>query len=83
MLVTILAPRGVENTGYIGALIQSVSSSQCDLFPWMALTDCMGVTASSVGNRPVLSETRNWRAPDKCWFSDDYGTGSAPAAYPC
>jgi hypothetical protein len=85
MLFTILAPRGVENTGSIDALVQSVNSSQCDLFPWMALTDCMGVVSGSVGTRPVLAEWRNWRAPDKCWFSDNYGTdpNSPPVAYPC
>lgn len=85
MLFTILAPRGVENTGRIGALVQSVNSSQCDLFPWMALTDCKGVVGGSVGTRPVLAEWRNWRAPEKCWFSDNYGTdpNSPPVTYPC
>lgn len=73
VLVTIIAPRGVENSGYIGGLVQSVNSPQCSVFPWMALTDCMGVSSGSVGNRPTLGEYRNWRAPDKCWLSFNYG----------
>jgi hypothetical protein len=85
VLVTIQAPRGVEDTGRIGALVQSVNASQCLVAPWMARTDCMGIVSGSVGDRPVLAEWRNWRAPARCWFSDNYGTdpNSPPIIFPC
>jgi len=82
VLVTVQAPRGVENSGKIGGLVQSVNSSQCSVAPWMALTDCMGVSAGNVGNRVTLNEDRNWRAPDKCWQSFNYGD-STPTTIPC
>ena len=82
VLVTIQAPRGVENSGYIGGLVQSVSASQCLVAPWMALTDCMGVAGGSVGDRTTLNEARNWRAPNTCWRSFNYGT-TAPVSFLC
>lgn len=82
VLVTIQAPRGVEDSGRIGGVVQSVNASTCYVVPWMALTDCMGVTSGSQGDRVTLGEWRNWRAPAKCWRSGDYGN-TAPVAFLC
>lgn len=73
VLLTILAPRGVDDTGRIGGLVQSVNETGCFIQPWLSNTDCMGLTASSSGVRGTLNESRNWIAPDRCWMSFDYG----------
>lgn len=72
--VQITTFRGAENTGPISGVVQSVNSTGCVLQPWLSLTDCMGLTASSSGSRLTLNESNNWTAPPKCWWSPNYGT---------
>jgi hypothetical protein len=73
IILNIEAPRGVDDTGKIGGLIQPVNSTGCTLAPWLSLTDCMGLTASGQDARITLSLDRAWIAPNRCWFSFDYG----------
>lgn len=80
---SILAPRGIETSNRISAVIQSVSTHWCEANTWMPLTDCMGVWNSGYGvNRPVLGAWRNWVAPNRCWTSMDYGS-TTPVAFSC
>lgn len=73
----IQAPIGTTSSSKIGANIQLVDNGYCDSYPWMALTDCMGVLQSvppGQGSRAVLSASRDWYAePHVCWVSPDYG----------
>lgn len=74
--VQIMAFRGVDTTGRISSgVVQSVNATGCVLQPWLSLTDCMGLTTSTSGNRLTLSESSSvgWTAPPKCWASTDYG----------
>lgn len=82
VLLFIEAPRGVDTTGRIGGVVQGVNETGCFIQPWLSSTDCMGLTASSAGNRITLGEWRNWIAPNKCWLSLDYGN-IAPNQYYC
>lgn len=82
VMLTVFAPRGLDNTGKIGGVIQAVNETGCVLQPWLSNTDCMGITSSSSGARATLSESRNWTAPPKCWTSSNYGN-NAPVAYDC
>lgn len=68
------APNGLDSNGNISAVVQTVSRHHCEANPSMPLTDCMGIVDSGWGaNRPVLAAWRNWVAPNKCWWSHDYG----------
>lgn len=82
VMLTIQAPRGLDNTGRIGGVVQAVNETGCFLQPWLSSTDCMGVTSSSAGARPTLGEWRNWTAPPKCWVSMNYGNAT-PTTYLC
>ncbi len=81
ILINIVAPRGLDNSSLVTGQVQTVSDHWCGLFPWMPLTDCMGVSAQWPGpgsaNRLTLSENRarteGWYARDKCWTSFAYG----------
>lgn len=76
--VQIMAFRGADTTGRISSgLVQSVNATGCVLQPWLSLTDCMGLSESTSGNRLTLSEQSSvgWIAPPKCWSSLDYGFG--------
>lgn len=74
--VQIMAFRGADTTGRISSgLVQSVNATGCVLQPWLSLTDCMGLSESTSGNRLTLSEQSSigWTAPPKCWASPNYG----------
>jgi hypothetical protein len=73
VLFTIIAPRGNDSSGPISGTVQSVDSTWCDLNVLMSLTDCMGVTAGSDGERLTLNRDNKWTAPNRCW--DSYGQG--------
>ena len=82
VMVTIQAPRGLDNSGRISGLIQPVNGTGCALQPWLSNTDCMGLTTSSYSPRYTLGEQRNWTAPNRCWMSPNYGNAT-PTTYPC
>ncbi|GAA3759701.1 hypothetical protein GCM10022240_10360 [Microbacterium kribbense] len=82
VMFTIFAPRGLDNTGRIGGVVQAVNETGCVLQPWLSNTDCMGLTTSTSGTRATLAESRNWTAPPKCWMSLNYGN-TAPTTYTC
>lgn len=87
IMIAIQAPRGVQNAGQIGGVIQPVTTYGCEQSPNLSLTDCMGlvgVTWPGPGpdSRTTLNEARNWTAPPKCWTSYGYG-GVAPSVYTC
>lgn len=74
LLITIDAPRGLDNTGKVSGLVQSVSESWCLDAPLLSNTDCMGVAAGSAGIRRTLGESRAWGvAPTLCWTSANWG----------
>lgn len=82
----IWAPRGIEAKSRISGVVQAVDRLWCAANPLMTPTDCMGVLQTTYpggaaqGNRYTLGVDRAWIAPDKCWFSDDFGN-TAPQSY--
>ena len=71
------APNGTQSSNKVGALIQEVSQLGCVAQPWLALTDCMGLSSLPTTqplNRMVLNQSRGWVGPPLCWTSDNYGT---------
>ncbi len=79
LMVNITAPRGTEDTGKVSGVVQAVNGAGCVAAPWMALTDCMGLTASSNGSRLTANISNGWIAPNKCWMSNNYGDTPAVA----
>lgn len=82
VMLTIQAPRGLDNTGKISGVVQAVNETGCNLAPWLSSTDCMGLTASTAGHRTTLNVSRAWTAPSRCWTSFDYGSAT-PVSYTC
>lgn len=82
VLVTIVAPRGLDNTGKISGGVQTITKTWCDDFPLLQNTDCMGVAAGTAGYRLTLNANRNWVAPNKCWTSGNRGI-AVPVTYAC
>ncbi|GAB2821360.1 hypothetical protein GCM10027022_09500 [Alpinimonas psychrophila] len=89
LVMDIHAPSGTVATNTIGALWQTVTKTYCSRWPGngMSSTDCMGVEQTEYPDRatyvrPVLAEWRNYVAPDKCFYSDDYGTSDPYSPFP-
>lgn len=89
LVLDIHAPSGNVATNKIGALWQTVDKTYCNRWPGntMSSTDCMGVDQLRYPDRdtyvrPVLSEGRDYVAPDRCWQSDDYGTTDPYSIFP-
>lgn len=86
--LTMYPNKGQDSTSVVGSIVQPVNRGMCESFPSMPLTDCMGVTPGTypgpgpTGSRPVLNNTRGWRAPDLCWYSGSYGA-TDPQAFSC
>lgn len=86
--IDIVAPQGLETSSLIGGGVQAVTRGQCEVYPQMTFTDCMGVwdPAYNPGpdpadlSRPTLGTHRNWRGPNICWVSNDFGS-TAPEQY--
>lgn len=79
----IIAPKGLDSSGRMGANIQTVTSHACQAAPTVPLTDCMGVYNSGWSdNRMVLNESRNIVGPGKCWVSQNFGT-TTPSIWDC
>ncbi|MFF2486850.1 hypothetical protein ACFVSU_10640 [Microbacterium sp. NPDC058062] len=88
VMLSLFPDRGQDTWSKIDANIQAVERHTCETNTSMPLTDCMGATPSVVwpgpgaNSRGVLSLSRNWTAPDKCWVSLDWGT-TDPLPWAC
>jgi hypothetical protein len=89
LALEIHAPSGTVSTNTISALWQTVTKTYCNRFPGntMSLTDCMGVDQtpypdSNTFVRPVLADWRKYVAPDRCWFSENYGNNDPWSPFP-
>lgn len=88
--VLIVAPRGLTTYSKVGGNVQAVTASACENYPWMALTDCMGVNRIDIQwngypsgnyNRSTLNVSRGWIAPSLCWRT--WNTGANLVSYTC
>ncbi len=73
----------VEAQSTVGAIVQPVSRNHCEIYHWLPLTDCMGVTSGAypgpgpASSRMVLNSANNNKAPSLCWYSPSFGTTPA------
>ncbi len=79
--------RGQDATSVIDGNVHAVERSTCEAFPTITLTDCMGANyattfPSGAPLRTTLAASRGWTAPNKCWYSDDWGS-TAPIPWEC
>ncbi len=83
VMVQMYPQRGLDTQSTVGSIVQPVSRGWCETYPFMPLTDCMGVLTDGypgpgiTTNRPVLGDQRGWKAPDLCWVSQNYGRNSS------
>jgi len=82
LYVTVVAPKGQDDSNKVSAQVQAVEGASCVTFPSMTLTDCMGANPAKPffgypddRVRPVLALSRGWIAPNLCWQSTSYGRG--------
>ncbi|MDQ1206082.1 SIR2 family protein [Microbacterium sp. SORGH_AS_0862] len=82
-LIFIHPLKGEDAQSTVGAIVQPVSRTWCELNPSMPLTDCMGVTPGtypgpgSTSSRMVLNNEPPRKAPNLCWYSPNFGNDPA------